>query len=157
MNFKKKENTFSSKLNSYFNSYDPKDHGTKYYKSSDFEKYIKMTPLEKIDDIRNRIRNPYMNQPTMGEIEKVLTHAIAEISNLQKRNSELEQRVDELLKENDEISNSLAQEFYDTKDNIEIHFSDEVVTIDGELATQVVNQAVTQFIIEALNQAANKD
>jgi len=209
MNFEKKENTVSSRLNNYFNSYDPKDHGTKYYKSSDFEKYInimkdrfkknkpdpafeayrtliktsnnspqgyrpndygtsyyqksefekysKMTPLEKIEDIRKRLQSPYANTPSMLEVEKVLTHAIAEITNLQKRKSELEQRVDELLKENDEISNSLAQEFWDTKDNIDIHFNHEVVTIDGELATQVVNQAITQFIIEALNQAANKD
>jgi len=156
MTFKKKKDTVAQSTN-YFDSYSSKDHSTSYYRKEDFEKYTKMTPLDMIIDIRSRLRNAYLNQPTMGEIEKVLTHAIAEITNLQKRKAELEEKVTELLKENDQVSDSLAQEFWDTKDNIEIHFSDEVVTIDGELATQVVNQAVTEYITNALRKACDHE
>lgn len=137
--------------------YRPNDYSTSYYQKDDYERYHKMTPLEKIEDLRKKLQSPYLNTPSMTEVEKVLTHAIAEITNLQKRKAELEKRVNDLIKQNDEISDALAEEFYNNKDNIDIHFSDEVVTIDGDLATRVVNQAVTQFIIEALNQAANKE
>jgi len=160
MTLKKKKDTVSQSTN-YFDSHNPKDHSTSYYRKEDFEKHTKMTPLDKIIDLRSRLRNVYLNQPTMDEIEKVLVHAIAEITNLQKRKSELEERVNQLLKENleeiDEICDQLAEDFEKHKNDIEIHFNNEVVTIDRELSTQVVNQAVTEYITNALCKACDHE
>jgi len=122
--------------------YDPKNHGTKYYRTEEYNKYSaftkKKTPLDEIVELRASIRSPYENNPSYAHIEKVLTHALAEISNLEKKIQRLEKDLDEANK--DEAN----------KDVIKIQIGDETVTIDGDLATQVISSGVRKYITEAL-------
>lgn len=122
--------------------YDPKDHGTRYYKKKDFEytSYSKKTVLERISDARDALRSGYENPPSYAELEKVLTHALAEITNLEKRISSLQKE-----------SNQSDQ------DVINIQVGDETVVIDGDLATQVITRAVSDYVVKAIETAAYLD
>jgi len=117
--------------------YDPKNHGTKYYRTEEYDKYNafrkKKSPLEEIVELRASIRSPYENNPSYAHIEKVLTHALAEITNLEKKIQRLEKDLNE-----------------PNKDVIKIQIGDETVTIDGDLATQVISSSVKNYITEAL-------
>jgi len=117
--------------------YDPKDHGTKYYRKEDYDKYNafkkKADVLEDIVECRDTLRSPYANRPSYAYMEKVLTHALAEITNLRKKNERLEKELHESV-----------------KDIIEIKIGDETVIIDGDLATQVISSGVRNYITEAL-------
>lgn len=117
-------------------SYDPKDHSTRYYRKEDYEKYNafkKKSPLDEIIECRDILRSAYASRPSYGYMEKVLTHALAEITNLQKKVLRLEE---DLNKANEDI--------------IKIQIGDETVVIDGDLAAQVISSGVKNYITEAL-------
>ena len=120
-----------------FSGYDPKDYGTKYYRKEDYDKYNafkkKADVLEDIVECRDTLRSPYANKPSYAYMEKVLTYALAEITNLRKKNQRLESDLSEA-----------------NKDIIEIKIGDETVVIDGDLATQVISSSVKNYITEAL-------
>lgn len=120
-----------------FSGYDPKDYGTKYYRKEDYDKYNafrkKADVLENIVECRDNLRSPYASRPSDAHMEKILTHALAEITNLRKKNERLEKELDESF-----------------KDIIEIKIGDETVIIDGDLATQVISSGVRNYITEAL-------
>lgn len=121
--------------------YDPKDHGTRYYRKDDYDQYnfyIKKDPLEEIIECRDILRSAYANRPSYAYMEKVLTHALAEITNLRKKVTRLESDVSEF-----------------DKDIIEIKIGDETVVVDGDLATQVISSAVRNYITEALEAYCN--
>lgn len=117
-----------------FNSYKPK-------------KEADLTTLEKLTRLRDSFRNSYSNLPSTGEIDKVLTHAIADITNLEKKIVRLEKDIERLNKDAQEAN----------QDIINIQVGDETVVIDGDLATYVMTRAVTDYVIEAIKTAAYVD
>jgi chromosome condensin MukBEF ATPase and DNA-binding subunit MukB len=112
-------------------SYDPRTFGSKNYSDTFFK--MKKTPLEEVIELRDILRSAYANRPSDGHIEKVLTHALAEITNLEKKIQRLEKDLDEA-----------------NKDLIEIQVGDETVVINGDLASQVISSGVKKYITEAL-------
>jgi hypothetical protein len=112
-------------------SYDPRTFGSKNYSDTFFK--MKKTPLEEIVELRDILRSPYSSRPSYAHIEKVLTYALAEITNLEKKVSRLESDLSEA-----------------NNDIIEIKIGDETVVIDGDLATQVISSSVKNYITEAL-------
>ena len=118
-------------------SYDPKDHGTRYYRKEDYDKYNafkKKSPLDEIVECRDILRSAYASRPSYAYIEKVLTHALAEITSMEKKIQRLEKDLEEA-----------------NKDIIKIQIGDETVVIDGDLATHVISSGVKNYIIEALS------
>ena len=136
--------------------YDPKDFGNKYYRKEDYDTYRKKTPLEQIIDCRDTLRSPYKSRPSDAQIEKVLTHALAEMTNLQKTNEKLDARVKELLIENDTICDKIYEEYAQEKDKIIIIVGDEEVIIDGDLAAQTIQNSVKDYIEKALSDLVDK-
>lgn len=117
-----------------FSSYDPKTFGNKTETESvSFFSMEKFSVLDKITTCRDSIRNGYKNNPSYAEIEKVLTHALAEITNLEKKIERLQKQLDQ-----------------SNEDIIQIKVGDETVIIDGDLASQVISSGVTNYITEAL-------
>jgi len=118
-------------------SYDPKDHGTRYYRREDYDKYNafkKKSPLDEIVECRDILRSAYASRPSYAYIEKVLTHALAEITNMEKKIQRLDKDLEEA-----------------NKDIIKIQIGDETVVIDGDLAAHVISSGVKNYIIEALS------
>jgi hypothetical protein len=117
-------------------TYDTKDHNTKYYRKQNYDKYNtikKKTTLDQIIELRASLRSPYENNPSYAHIEKVLTHALVEITNLEKELSRFQKQLEQ------------KEEHI-----IEIKFDDETVVLNGDLAARVVTSGVTKYITEAL-------
>jgi chromosome condensin MukBEF ATPase and DNA-binding subunit MukB len=89
--------------------------------------------LNKIIDLRDLIRSPYKNPPTHTYIDTVLTFAIAEITNLNKKIQRLEK----------DLNSS-------NENTIEIKIGDEIVIIDNDLADHVISAGVKEYIIKAI-------
>jgi chromosome condensin MukBEF ATPase and DNA-binding subunit MukB len=111
------------------------------------EKETDLTPLERLTRLRDSFRSSYSNPPSVGEIDKCLTHAIAEITNLEKKVLRLEKDIERLNKDVKEAN----------QDIINIQVGDETVVIDGDLATHVLTRAVADYVIEAIKTAAYVD
>ena len=136
-------------------SYDPKDHGTRYYRKEDYDKYNafkKKSPLDEIVECRDILRSAYASRPSYAYIEKVLTHALAEITNsyayIEKVLTHALAEITNMEKKIQRLEKDLEEA---NKDIIKIQIGDETVVIDGDLATHVISSGVKNYIIEALS------
>jgi valyl-tRNA synthetase len=129
-------------------TYNPADFSSYKLKKDSFSTSIKdMTAIERISSLRDTLRSSYQNPPSVAEMDKVLTHAIAEITNLEKKIVRLEKDIARLNKDVEQAN----------QDIINIQVGDETVVIDGDLATHVMSRAVADYVIEAIKTAAYVD
>jgi seryl-tRNA synthetase len=130
-------------------SYNPADFSSYKIKKESYspEKEASLTPVERLTRLRDSFRSSYANPPSTGEIDKCLTHAIAEITNLEKKIIRLEKDIERLNKDLQESN----------QDIINIQVGDETVVIDGDLATHVLTRAVADYVTEAIKTAAYVD
>jgi len=93
--------------------------------------------LERIEDLRSKIRSSYHQDPSNSEVDIVLTHAIAEINNL---NKEIKRLKDSSNK------NEL--------DKIEITVGKQTVVIDDCLAAEVIANSVKEYLLKSLKETS---
>lgn len=96
--------------------------------------------LNKIIDLRDLIRSSYKNPPSNTYIDTVLTFAIAEITNLNKKIQRLEK----------DLNSS-------NENTIEIKIGDETVIIDNDLAAHVISAGVREYIIKAIESSIEEN
>lgn len=94
--------------------------------------------LERIEDLRSKIRSSYHQDPSNSEIDIALTHAIAEINNLNK-----------------EIKRLKDSSHKNELDKIEITVGKQTIVIDDHLAAEVIANSVKEYLLKSLKETSD--